>query len=98
MLELQDWCKFFYYPSISENNCRPLDKRLLIDSKYFNCLFHIYLHQFQMALETIIDELAEIAHMGISYMLIGSFGFLSIIILNGIIRSGRKGKRDMNKS
>lgn len=51
-----------------------------------------------MALETIIDELAEIAHMGISYMLIGSFGFLSIIILNGIIRSDRKGKRDMNKS
>ena len=98
MLELQDWCKFFYYPSISENNCRPLDKRLLIDSKYFNCLFHIYLRQFQMALETIIDELAEIVHMGISYILIGSFGFLSIIILNGIIRSGRKGKRDMNKS
>lgn len=51
-----------------------------------------------MALEMIIDELAEIAHIGISYMLIGSFGFLSIIILNGIIRSGREDKRDMNKS
>ena len=51
-----------------------------------------------MALEMIIDELAEIAHRGVSYVLIGSFGFLSIIILNGIIRSGRKGKRDMNKS
>lgn len=51
-----------------------------------------------MALEMIIDELAEIAHIGISYMLIGSFGFLSIIILNGIIRSGRKDKTDMNKS
>lgn len=51
-----------------------------------------------MALEMIIDELTEIAHIGISYVLIGSFGFLSIIILNGIIRSGHKGKRDMNKS
>jgi hypothetical protein len=45
-----------------------------------------------------IDEFAEIVHIGISYVLIGSFGFLSIIILNGIVRSARKGKRDMNKS
>jgi hypothetical protein len=51
-----------------------------------------------MAIEMIIDEFAEIAHIGISYVLIGSFGFLSIIILNGIARSARKGKRDMNKS
>ena len=51
-----------------------------------------------MELEMIIDELTEIAHMGISYVLIGSFGFLSIIILNGIIRSAGKGKRDMNES
>jgi hypothetical protein len=51
-----------------------------------------------MAIEMIIDEFAEIAHIGISYVLIGSFGFLSIIILNGIVRSARKGKRDMNKS
>ena len=51
-----------------------------------------------MALEMIIDEFAEIAHIGISYVLIGSFGFLSIIILNEIVRSARKGKRDMNKS
>jgi hypothetical protein len=36
--------QIFYYPSISENNCRPLDKRLLIDSKYFICLFHIYVN------------------------------------------------------
>lgn len=51
-----------------------------------------------MALEMIIDEFAEIAHIGISYVLIGSFGFLSIIIINGIVRSARKGERDMNKS
>ena len=51
-----------------------------------------------MAIEMIIVEFAEIAHIGISYVLIGSFGFLSIIILNGIVRSARKGKRDMNKS
>jgi hypothetical protein len=51
-----------------------------------------------MALEMIIDELAEIAHRGVLYVLIGSFGFLSIIILNGIIRSGHKGKSEMNKS
>jgi len=51
-----------------------------------------------MALEMIIDELTEIAHRGVLYVLIGSFGFLSIIIVNGIIRSSRKEKRNMNKS
>jgi hypothetical protein len=51
-----------------------------------------------MPLEMIIDELTEIAQRGALYVLIGTFGFLSIIILNGIIRSGRKGKRDINKS
>ncbi|HEY6950240.1 MAG TPA: hypothetical protein VI146_06485 [Nitrososphaeraceae archaeon] len=50
-----------------------------------------------MSIETIIDEFTEIAHQGIFYLLMGSFGFLSIIILNGIVRSTRKGKRDMNK-
>jgi len=49
-----------------------------------------------MSIETIIDEFTEIAHQGIFYMLMGSLGFLSIIILNGIVRSTRKGKRDMN--
>ncbi|HJR84477.1 MAG TPA: hypothetical protein VJ772_03805 [Nitrososphaeraceae archaeon] len=51
-----------------------------------------------MPLEMIIDELTGIAHRGALYVLIGTFGFLSIIIVNGIIRSGRKGKRDINKS
>ncbi|HET6716832.1 MAG TPA: hypothetical protein VFG90_06855 [Nitrososphaeraceae archaeon] len=51
-----------------------------------------------MPLEMIIDELTELIHRGALYVLIGTFGFLSIIIVNGIIRSGRKGKRDMNKS
>ena len=51
-----------------------------------------------MTLEMIIDELTEIAHSGVLYVLIGSFGFLSIIIVNGIIRSARKDKRNMNKS
>jgi hypothetical protein len=51
-----------------------------------------------MSLEMIIDELIEIAHRGVLYALMGTFGFLSIIILNGIIRSGRNGKRDMSKS
>jgi hypothetical protein len=51
-----------------------------------------------MPLEMIIDELTELAHMGALYVLIGTFGFLSIIIVSGIIRSGRKGKRDMNKT
>ena len=51
-----------------------------------------------MPFEMIIDELTELAHTGALYVLIGTFGFLSIIIVNGIIRSGRKGKRDMNKS
>lgn len=50
-----------------------------------------------MTLEMIIDELTEIAHRGALYVLIGTFGFLSIIIVSGIIRSGRKGKRDINK-
>ncbi len=51
-----------------------------------------------MMLEMMIDELTEIAHMGVLYMLIGTFGFLSIIIVNGIVRSNRKAKRNMNKS
>ena len=51
-----------------------------------------------MPLEVIIDELTELAHRGVLYVLIGTFGFLSIVIVNGIIRSGRKGKRDMNKT
>ncbi len=51
-----------------------------------------------MPLEMIIDELTELVQRGALYLLIGTFGFLSIIIVNGIIRSGRKGKRDMNKS
>lgn len=51
-----------------------------------------------MTLEMIIDELTEIAHSGVLYVLIGSFGFLSIIIMNGIIKSSRRGKRNMNKS
>ena len=51
-----------------------------------------------MALETIIDELAEVAYQAVFYILMGSFGFLSIIIVNGIIRSSRKGKRNMNIS
>ena len=51
-----------------------------------------------MPLEMIIDEPADLVQKGAFYMLIGAFGFLSIIIVNGIIRSGRKGKRDMNKS
>lgn len=51
-----------------------------------------------MPLEMIIDELTELVQRGAFYLLIGTFGFLSIIIVNGIIRSGRKGKRDMNKS
>ena len=48
-----------------------------------------------MILEMIIDELSQIAHMGVLYMLIGSFGFLGIIIVHGIIQSSRKGKRNM---
>jgi hypothetical protein len=51
-----------------------------------------------MTLEMIINELTEIAHSGVLYVLIGSFGFLSIIIINGIIKSSRRGKRNMNKS
>jgi hypothetical protein len=51
-----------------------------------------------MPLEMFIDELAEIVYHGVFYILMGSFGFLSIIIVNGIIRSSRKGKRHMNKS
>jgi hypothetical protein len=51
-----------------------------------------------MSIETIIDEFTEIAHQGVFYMLMGSFGFLSIIILNGIMRSNRKGNADLNKS
>ena len=51
-----------------------------------------------MALEAIFDELTEIAHQGVFYMLMGSLGFLSIVIANGIISTIRKGKRDMNKS
>ena len=50
-----------------------------------------------MTLEMIIDELTEIAHSGVLYVLIGSFGFLSIIIINGIIKSSLRGKRNMNK-
>jgi hypothetical protein len=42
--------------------------------------------------------LTEIAHSVVLYVLIGSFGFLSIIIINGIIKSSRRGKRNMNKS
>ncbi|MDW0169628.1 MAG: hypothetical protein QOA14_04495 [Nitrososphaeraceae archaeon] len=51
-----------------------------------------------MTLEIIINELTEIAHRGVLYVLIGSFGFLSIIIISGIIKSSRRGKRNMNKS
>ncbi|MDW0165537.1 MAG: hypothetical protein QOK51_03775 [Nitrososphaeraceae archaeon] len=51
-----------------------------------------------MTLEMIINELTEIAHRGVLYVLIGSFGFLSIIIISGIIKSSRRGKRNMNKS
>lgn len=51
-----------------------------------------------MPLEMIIDELTELTHRGVLYVLIGTFGILGIIILNGIIRYGRKGKRDMNKT
>ncbi|CAN5597683.1 hypothetical protein BH18THE1_BH18THE1_04160 [soil metagenome] len=51
-----------------------------------------------MTLEMIINELTEIAHRGVLYVLIGSFGFLSIIIINGIIKSSRRCKRNMNKS
>jgi hypothetical protein len=51
-----------------------------------------------MPLEMFIDELTEIVHQGVFYILMGSFGFLSIIIVNGIIRSSRKDKRNMNKS
>lgn len=51
-----------------------------------------------MTLEMIINELTEIAHRAVLYVLIGSFGFLSIIIINGIIKSSRTGKRNMNKS
>ncbi|MDW0275861.1 MAG: hypothetical protein QN717_08265 [Nitrososphaeraceae archaeon] len=51
-----------------------------------------------MTLEIIINELTEIAHSGVLYVLIGSFGFLSIIIISGIIKSSRRGKRNMNKS
>jgi len=49
-----------------------------------------------MTLDMIIDELTEIAHSGVFYLLMGSFGFLSIIIINGIIKSSRRDKRDMN--
>jgi hypothetical protein len=51
-----------------------------------------------MTLDMIIDELTEIAHSGVFYLLMGSFGFLSIIIINGIIKSSLRGKRNMNKS
>lgn len=51
-----------------------------------------------MALEIIIDDLTEMVHRAVLYVLMGSFGFLSIIILNGIIRSSRRSKRNMNKS
>ncbi|HZO11247.1 MAG TPA: hypothetical protein VFB48_03940 [Nitrososphaeraceae archaeon] len=51
-----------------------------------------------MTLETIIDGLNGVAQQAVFYLLMGSFGFLSIIIVNGIIRSGRKDKRNMNKS
>jgi hypothetical protein len=51
-----------------------------------------------MPFEMIIEELTELAHAGALYVLIVTFGFLSIIIVNGIIRSGRKAKRDMNKT
>ena len=57
-----------------------------------------YLYQIQMPLEMIIDELTELTHRGVLYALMGTFGFLSLIIINGIIRSGRKGKTDMNKT
>lgn len=51
-----------------------------------------------MTLEAILDELTEIAHQGVFYMLMGSFGFLTVIIANGIISTICKGKKDMNKS
>jgi len=51
-----------------------------------------------MSLEQIINELTEMAHGGVLYVLIGSFGFLSVIIINGIVKSSRRGKRNMNKS
>lgn len=51
-----------------------------------------------MTLEMMIDELADVAQKGVFYMLMGMFGFLSIIIVNGIVRSNRKGKRNMNES
>ena len=51
-----------------------------------------------MSLEQIIHELTEMAHRGVLYVLIGSFGFLSVIIINGIVKSSRRGKRNMNKS
>lgn len=51
-----------------------------------------------MPLEMIIDELTELTHRGVLYALMGTFGFLSLIIINGIIRSSRKGKTDMNKT
>lgn len=51
-----------------------------------------------MTLEMIIDELNGIAQQGVFYLLMCSLGFLSIIIVNGIIRSARKDKRNMNKS
>jgi hypothetical protein len=51
-----------------------------------------------MALEMIIDELTGKADKGVFYLLMGSLGFLTIIIVNGIIRSSRKGKRNKNKS
>ena len=51
-----------------------------------------------MTLEAILDELTEVAHQGVFYMLMGSFGFLTVIIANGIFSTIRKGKRNMNKS
>lgn len=96
------WLKFrvsLFSNSISfiNNNCRQIRWNDFDISENFICK-QANLSLLQMSIETIIDEFTEIAHQGIFYMLMGSFGFLSIIILNGIVRSTRKGKRDMNKS
>lgn len=68
----------------------------MIYSKYF--IVYRLINLISMTLEMIINELTEIAHRGVLYVLIGSFGFLSIIIISGIIKSTRRGKRNMNKS